>query len=107
MDEVQEFQVLTNNYNAEYGQATGLIINVVTKSGTNAFTAKATCISAAATWRPPIPFTIWESLGDPRCPDPTVNRWLSPRTFSSQRRRLYARRSFCKRTSCSGSPVLK
>src|SRR5215831_11198876 len=35
IDEVQEFQVLTNNYNAEYGQATGLVMNVVTKSGSN------------------------------------------------------------------------
>jgi len=35
VDEVQEFQVLTNNYNAEYGQATGLVMNVVTKSGSN------------------------------------------------------------------------
>ncbi|HWX55685.1 MAG TPA: TonB-dependent receptor [Verrucomicrobiae bacterium] len=37
VEEVQEFQVLTNNYNAEYGQAGGLIVNVVTKSGTNKF----------------------------------------------------------------------
>src|SRR5262249_40576050 len=35
VDEVKEFQVLTNNYNAEYGQAGGLILNAVTKSGTN------------------------------------------------------------------------
>ncbi|HEX7961504.1 MAG TPA: carboxypeptidase regulatory-like domain-containing protein, partial [Terriglobales bacterium] len=37
LDEVQEFQVLTNNYNAEYGQAGGMIVNVITKSGTNGF----------------------------------------------------------------------
>jgi hypothetical protein len=35
VDEVKEFQVLTNNYNAEYGQAGSIILNVVTKSGTN------------------------------------------------------------------------
>src|SRR6266700_3968597 len=35
IDEVQEFKVMTNNYNAEYGQATGLLMNVVTKSGAN------------------------------------------------------------------------
>ncbi len=35
VEEVKEFQVLTNNYNAEYGQAGGVILNVVTKGGTN------------------------------------------------------------------------
>jgi hypothetical protein len=35
LEEVREFQVLTNNYNAEYGQAGGIILNVITKSGTN------------------------------------------------------------------------
>ena len=37
VEEVKEFQVLTNNYNAQYGQAGGIILNVITKSGTNAF----------------------------------------------------------------------
>lgn len=32
---VQEFQIITSNYNAEYGQATGGVINIVTKSGAN------------------------------------------------------------------------
>lgn len=35
--EVKEFQVLTNNYDAEYGQAGNIIVNVITKSGTNDF----------------------------------------------------------------------
>src|SRR5258708_496447 len=35
VEEVKEFQVLTNNYNAEYGQAGNVILNVITKSGTN------------------------------------------------------------------------
>jgi hypothetical protein len=34
---VQEFQVLTSNYNAEYGRAAGGVINIVSKSGQNDF----------------------------------------------------------------------
>ena len=36
-DSTQEFRVITNNFNAEYGRNTGAIIDVVTKSGTNQF----------------------------------------------------------------------
>jgi hypothetical protein len=32
---VQEFQVITGSYNAEYGRAMGGVVNIVTKSGTN------------------------------------------------------------------------
>ncbi len=36
-ESTQEFRVITNNFNAEYGRNTGAIIDVVTKSGTNTF----------------------------------------------------------------------
>ena len=37
LDSVQEFSVITNNFSAQYGRATGGIVNVATKSGTNQF----------------------------------------------------------------------
>jgi len=36
-DIVAEFQVITNNFSAEYGRNQGAVVNIVTKSGTNAF----------------------------------------------------------------------
>jgi hypothetical protein len=37
IDALQEFRVTTNNYLPEYGRASGGIVNVTTRSGTNAF----------------------------------------------------------------------
>ena len=34
---VQEFQLILSNYNAEYGRATGGVVNIITKSGGNEF----------------------------------------------------------------------
>ena len=36
LDSVQEFRVSTNNFSAQYGRASGGIVNVATKAGTNA-----------------------------------------------------------------------
>src|SRR5215472_1044888 len=36
-DAVQEFEVVSDNYSAEYGRAMGGVVNTVTKSGTNQF----------------------------------------------------------------------
>ena len=40
-DAVQEFQIITNGFSAEYGRASGGVVNIVTKSGTNATHASA------------------------------------------------------------------
>ena len=37
LEAVQEFQVLTNQYDAEFGRTAGAVVNVITKSGTNTF----------------------------------------------------------------------
>src|SRR5437667_133986 len=37
LDSIAEFRILTNNFDAEYGNYMGGLVNVVTKSGTNAF----------------------------------------------------------------------
>lgn len=34
-DAVEEFQIITNGFDAEYGRASGGVVNIVTKSGTN------------------------------------------------------------------------
>ncbi|HVZ17129.1 MAG TPA: TonB-dependent receptor, partial [Terriglobales bacterium] len=34
---VQEFQIITEGYNAEYGRASGGVVNIITRSGTNDF----------------------------------------------------------------------
>ena len=36
-DATQEFRVITNNFDAQYGRASGGVVNVVTKSGSNSF----------------------------------------------------------------------
>ncbi|MGH9430111.1 MAG: carboxypeptidase regulatory-like domain-containing protein [Terriglobia bacterium] len=37
LDAIQEFRLITNSFNAEYGRFSGGIVNVITKSGTNQF----------------------------------------------------------------------
>lgn len=41
LDNIEEYQVLSNQYSAEYGGGAGAIINMVTRSGTNSFHGRA------------------------------------------------------------------
>ena len=37
VDSIEEFRIITNNFDAEYGHYSGGLVNVITKSGTNKF----------------------------------------------------------------------
>jgi hypothetical protein len=41
LEAIQEFQVLTQQFDAEFGRATGAVVNAVTRQGTNAFRGSA------------------------------------------------------------------
>jgi hypothetical protein len=50
LESVQEFQVITNQFDAQFGRTTGAIINAVTKSGTNVFHGSAFGFAQDADW---------------------------------------------------------
>jgi outer membrane receptor protein involved in Fe transport len=54
---VQEFQVNTSNYSAEYGRAAGAVINTVTKSGSNELHGEAYFYDRDNEWGATNPFT--------------------------------------------------
>lgn len=57
-DAVQEFQVQTANYSAEFGHAAGGIVNTLTKSGTNNFHGSAFEFFKNRTLNSPDPFSV-------------------------------------------------
>ena len=54
---VQEFQINTSNYSAEYGRAAGAVINTVTKSGTNSYHGELYFYDRDNNWGAKNPFT--------------------------------------------------
>jgi hypothetical protein len=68
-DAVQEFRLLTSNFEAEFGRNTGSVINVVTKSGTNEFHGNARVFYRPTFLRQPVSLTRRSrSLMQPRTP---------------------------------------
>ncbi len=49
-DWVQEFQVMTSGYSAEFGQATGGVLNVITRSGSNTFQGRGYGFYRSSKW---------------------------------------------------------
>ena len=62
---VQEFQVNTSNYSAEYGRAAGGVVNTVTKSGSNQFHGDAYFYDRDSAWFAINPFTTLTTQTSP------------------------------------------
>ena len=62
LDSIAQFRIITNNFNAEYGNYSGGQVNVVTKSGTNGFHGDAFEFYVTPTW---MQKTIILPLADP------------------------------------------
>src|SRR6266478_2834632 len=62
---VQEFQVNTSNYSAEYGRAAGAVINTVTKSGTNQYHGEGYFFDRDNEWGATNPFTKLTTQASP------------------------------------------
>src|SRR5690349_16874674 len=63
---VQEFQIITNGYEAEFGRASGGVVNIITKSGTNDFHGSAFGYLRNRNFQAQNPFT--------NTPDPAYTR---------------------------------
>ncbi|HET6329148.1 MAG TPA: carboxypeptidase regulatory-like domain-containing protein [Holophagaceae bacterium] len=58
-DTIKEIQVITNGYDAQYGNAAGAVINAITKSGTNDFGGSALYLMRNDSWQAkahPVPY---------------------------------------------------
>lgn len=72
IEAIQEFQVITGQYDAQYGRTSGAVVNAVTKSGTNNFKGVAFAFGQNADLTEKDYFS---KLNDTPKPDTSYQRW--------------------------------
>jgi hypothetical protein len=68
---VQEFQIITNGYAAEYGRASGGVVNIITRSGANDFHGDVFGFLRNRNFQAVNPFAVCLT---PPCPNPAYTR---------------------------------
>jgi Carboxypeptidase regulatory-like domain/TonB dependent receptor len=72
LEAIQEFQVITNQYDAEYGRGSGGIVNAITRQGGNAFRGSAFGFFTGSGITTPDFFTKQQNL---QMPDTSKQQW--------------------------------
>jgi hypothetical protein len=72
IESIQEFQVITNQFDAEYGRTAGAVINAVTKQGTNQLRGSAFLNAQDASLTAP---DFFSKRNDLPKPDTSYRRW--------------------------------
>src|SRR5208337_5621164 len=70
-EDVQEFQIISNSYAAEYGRAAGGVVNIITRSGSNDFHGDAFGYLRNRDFQAVNPFAVCLT---PPCPNPPYTR---------------------------------
>ena len=70
-EDVQEFQIISNSYAAEYGRAAGGVVNIITRSGSNDFHGDAFGYLRNRDFQAVNPFAV---CLNPPCPNPPYTR---------------------------------
>ncbi|MGA7559191.1 MAG: carboxypeptidase regulatory-like domain-containing protein [Terriglobales bacterium] len=70
-EDVQEFQIISNSYAAEYGRAAGGVVNIITRSGSNDFHGDAYGYLRNRDFQAVNPFAV---CLNPPCPNPPYTR---------------------------------
>ncbi len=107
IDAIQEFNLITQNASAEFGNYQGGVVSVSTKSGTNYFSRRAFMSSSAATTSMP----TWLPRDGPRAwmtASLDTTRMVSPTNLNSATTNSAAPSAVRSlRTSCSSSPTIR
>jgi hypothetical protein len=83
---VQEFQIISNSYAAEYGRASGGVVNIITRSGSNEFHGDVFGYLRNRNFQAVNPFAV---CLNPPCPNPAYTRVHRPeRLWAGQLRCL-------------------
>ncbi|MCY4636355.1 MAG: TonB-dependent receptor, partial [Acidobacteria bacterium] len=75
IESVQEFQVVSGQFDAEFGRSSGAVINAVTKRGTNQWSGAGFSYSTSTNMTARNYFNAQQALDDPSVEKPTNNKY--------------------------------